>query len=487
MADTVFKAENGLEVVGNANVSGSLTVGGEFNISGNVTFSGTSNGDFKPINNNYSLGDADQRWALSATTINVSGASTISNTLSVAGQSTFSANVIPNANNVLLGDATKRWDFYANNANVLTFGVNVGTAANLNVSNTATVNGTLIVNPGLANAFVVAGNSTHSNVTLSGNVSNFNGNSNFDSGVLFVDATNNRVGFNNTTPDATVTVTGTANVSANVTIGGWVRVGAQDVINSSGNWVGPSSGVQGVQGAQGRQGAIGAQGFQGVQGAIGVQGATGAQGAIGAQGSQGVQGAQGVQGSGGLTGAQGGVGAQGAQGVQGVLGAQGYQGIQGAQGVQGSTGGFSTNSNGQVNSLGIGTAASGTIGEIRATGDITAFYSDRRLKTDIKRIENALDKLDKISGVTFTSNDVAYKYGYVDKSEQVGVIAQEIESILPQIVVPAPFDIGKRDDGTEYSLSGENYKTVKYEKIVPLLIEAVKELKLEVNNMKDSK
>ncbi len=237
MADTVFKAENGLQVVGNANVTGSLTVGGEFNISGNVTFSGTSNGDFKPINNNYSLGDADQRWALSATTLDVSGTTTLSNTLTVAGQSTYSANVIPNANNVQLGDTTKRWDFYANNANVLTFGVNVGTAANLIVSNTATVNGTLIVNPGLANALVVTGNSTHSNVTLSGNVSNFNGNSNFDSGVLFVDATNNRVGFNNTTPDATATITGTANISANVTIGGWVRVGSQDIINSSGEIV----------------------------------------------------------------------------------------------------------------------------------------------------------------------------------------------------------------------------------------------------------
>ena len=93
MADTVFKAENGLQVIGNANVTGSLTVGGEFNISGNVTFSGTSNGDFKPLNNNYSLGDADQRWALSATTLNVSGTTTLSNTLTVAGQSTYSANV----------------------------------------------------------------------------------------------------------------------------------------------------------------------------------------------------------------------------------------------------------------------------------------------------------------------------------------------------------------------------------------------------------
>jgi hypothetical protein len=457
MANTVFKAENGLEVIGNANVTGTLTVGSEFNITGNVTFSGTSNGDFKPINNTYSLGDGDQRWALSATTIDVSGSATLSNTLSVNGQSTFSANAIPNANNVQLGDATKRWDFYANNANVLTFGVNVGTAANLNVSNTGTVNGTLIVNPGLANAFVVTGNSTHSNVTLSGNVSNFNGNSNFDSGVLFVDSVNNRVGFNNTTPDATVTITGTANVSANARFGGFIRVGSQDIINSSGNWVGPSSGVQGVQGAQGVQGVLGAQGFQGVQGAQGIQGLNGTQGAIGAQGSQGIQGAQGVQGSGGPTGAQGGIGAQGFQGVQG------HQGVQGAVGAQGA--GLTSGTSPQINSLGVNTAA-GSQGEIRATGDVTAYYSsDQRLKTNIANIEDALVKVMTLHGVTFDWTDafIASKGGedgYFIKRHDVGIIAQQVQKVLPQIVA-------ERKDG---------YLAVQYEKLVALLIESTKEL-----------
>jgi hypothetical protein len=130
--------------------------------------------------------------------------------------------------------------------------------------------------------------------------------------------------------------------------------------------------------------------------------------------------------------------------------------------------------------IGVGTAAPATAGEIRATNNITAYYSDKRLKTNIKQIENALDKVNRISGVTFTSNEEAAKYGYTDTKTQVGVIAQEVEEVLPEVVVPAPFDIGKNEDGTEYSKSGENYKTVKYEKIVPLLIEAIKELTAKV-------
>jgi hypothetical protein len=137
----------------------------------------------------------------------------------------------------------------------------------------------------------------------------------------------------------------------------------------------------------------------------------------------------------------------------------------------------------KVGSFGVGTAASGTAGEIRATNNITAYYSDRRLKTNISRIEDALSKIERISGVTFQSNEEAEKYGYTDKRVQVGVIAQEIEAVLPQVVVPAPFDIARDDDGNEYSKSGENYKTVQYEKLVPLLIEAIKELSYTVKSL----
>ena len=144
-----------------------------------------------------------------------------------------------------------------------------------------------------------------------------------------------------------------------------------------------------------------------------------------------------------------------------------------------------TSSDVQHDSLGIGTAASGTTGEIRATDNITAYYSDRRLKKEITKITNALDKVCSLNGVTFKSNDVAYKYGYTSDKVQVGVIAQEVEAVLPQVVVPAPFDIGKDLDGNEYSISGENYKTVHYDKLVPLLIEAIKDLKAEIEKLKN--
>jgi hypothetical protein len=138
------------------------------------------------------------------------------------------------------------------------------------------------------------------------------------------------------------------------------------------------------------------------------------------------------------------------------------------------------NSDTQLTSLGVGTAASGVAGEIRATNDITAFYSDKRLKQDIQTIENALDKIDVLSGVYYTQNKLAEEYGYTNYNRQVGVLAQEVQSVLPEAVKPAPFDIA--EDGS--SKSGENYLTVQYEKLIPLLIQAIKELKEEVQTLK---
>lgn len=66
---------------------------------------------------------------------------------------------------------------------------------------------------------------------------------------------------------------------------------------------------------------------------------------------------------------------------------------------------------------------------------------------------------------------------YNDYSRQVGVIAQDVEAVLPEAIARAPFD----NDGYGGSITGENYLAVHYEKIIPLLIEAIKELEAKIN------
>lgn len=136
---------------------------------------------------------------------------------------------------------------------------------------------------------------------------------------------------------------------------------------------------------------------------------------------------------------------------------------------------IATTSGVQFGSIGVGTAPSATTGEIRAIDNITAYYSDERLKENITPIKDAINKVVALKGVTYNSNHVAASFGYTNKAEQVGVIAQDVKQVLPQAVKAAPFDIGIREDGTEFSISGENYMTVQYEKLVPLLIEAIKD------------
>ena len=137
-----------------------------------------------------------------------------------------------------------------------------------------------------------------------------------------------------------------------------------------------------------------------------------------------------------------------------------------------------TSSNVQFNSLGIGMAASATAGRIDATNDIVAFSSsDIRFKENIQPIENALEKISKISGNTYDwKAENKAEHGY--EGNDVGVIAQEIEEVLPQLVQT-------RENG---------YKAVKYDKLVALLIEGIKEqqtqihsLTIEIEKLKESK
>lgn len=132
-----------------------------------------------------------------------------------------------------------------------------------------------------------------------------------------------------------------------------------------------------------------------------------------------------------------------------------------------------TSTNAQFYSLGIGTPASGTQGEIRAANEITAYYtSDARLKESVVVIGDPITKLMNIRGVYFDWTDEHIKSrggedGYYVRKHDIGVIAQEVEEILPEIVAT-------RDNG---------YKAVKYEKIVPLLIECIKEQQTQINQI----
>ena len=120
-------------------------------------------------------------------------------------------------------------------------------------------------------------------------------------------------------------------------------------------------------------------------------------------------------------------------------------------------------------------------GDIEATGNITAYSSDKRLKTNINILQNPLEKLSKLSGFTYNWNDKANELvGYDTNESIVGMFAQDVQEVLPEAVKIAPFD----NDGEGNSKSGENYLTVQYEKVVPLLVEAIKELKNEIEELK---
>jgi hypothetical protein len=109
-------------------------------------------------------------------------------------------------------------------------------------------------------------------------------------------------------------------------------------------------------------------------------------------------------------------------------------------------------------------------GAITATGDITAFFtSDRNLKQNIINIENSLDKVSKLNGVYYNwTKEALEKHKHLVDEKEVGVIAQDVEAVLPELVAT-------REDGT---------KAVRYERLCAVLIESIKELKKEIDTLK---
>jgi hypothetical protein len=118
-----------------------------------------------------------------------------------------------------------------------------------------------------------------------------------------------------------------------------------------------------------------------------------------------------------------------------------------------------------------GLTFNGTV--LSCSNDIIAFASDERLKTNFKPIENAVDKVLKLRGFTYNFNEIGEELGFDTTIRHSGVSAQEVQAVLPEAVCPAP--------------ASDEYLTVKYDKLVPLLIEAIKELKEEIEELKGGK
>jgi len=140
----------------------------------------------------------------------------------------------------------------------------------------------------------------------------------------------------------------------------------------------------------------------------------------------------------------------------------------------------------------INTSSVTVSGNFNATGEITAYSSDQRLKENLRPIDNAIDKVKSLNGLYFDWKPVIDDLGFEpdNKVDDAGVLAQEVQAVLPQAVTYAPFDTyhevnEETGEMERHSHSGEDYLTVKYEKMVPLLIEAIKEQQDQIDNLKE--
>ena len=122
---------------------------------------------------------------------------------------------------------------------------------------------------------------------------------------------------------------------------------------------------------------------------------------------------------------------------------------------------------------------------VRATNNIYAYTSDKRLKENFRPIENAVDKVKSINGLIFDwKKDMMEKHDFTPDQEKddAGLIAQEVQKIMPAAIRRAPFDHDLT--APNQSKSGEEFLTVQYEKMVPLLVEAIKEQQKQIDELK---
>lgn len=141
---------------------------------------------------------------------------------------------------------------------------------------------------------------------------------------------------------------------------------------------------------------------------------------------------------------------------------------------------FSTNSSGVT-----------ITGTLYATGDVIAYYSDARLKKDVVTIDNAISKIQKLRGVTYTWNDE--KVNIVKEragTKDIGLIAQEVEAVEPLFITEYQSQLNTPSNDPEEAKNfvpemSETYKTIKYEKLVALLVEAIKEQQTQIEDLKN--
>ena len=126
----------------------------------------------------------------------------------------------------------------------------------------------------------------------------------------------------------------------------------------------------------------------------------------------------------------------------------------------------------------------------RSYGNVTAYASDERLKTFYGTIKSPLEKICQIDGLYYEWDEEACSktdFTPVFNKMEIGLKAQQVEALFPEVVELAPFDTDPMDKGVDQSKSGENYLTLHYERLVPVLIEAIKELKAEIDVLKGVK
>ena len=192
---------------------------------------------------------------------------------------------------------------------------------------------------------------------------------------------------------------------------------------------------------------------------------------LGATGATGPAGATGVAGTPGSPGSAGTIGATGATGPAGAAGS--FTGTTASQIYTTNTTSATSTSTGALVVAG-GAGIGGSIfsgGSIYAVGDVVTNYSDIRLKKVLGPISNPIEKIKNIETFYYLPNELAKNLGVKESDMQVGVSAQSVEKQIAGVVVDSPVN--------------NEFKTVKYERLVPLLIEAIKDLQAQIDEIKN--